>query len=166
MLIKLQEKLFKKYPSLFVDKDKPINETCMCWGIECGDGWYDILDELCNNITKLKNYHLIKFDQVKQKYGTLRVYFTVYHVPEETAFYKNILTRYFYKIYLFLMENRIKENINLLYDQTHKLVNIAEKQSSITCESCGKDGAINAMGYWIETLCIDCKTNANRVNYE
>ena len=47
---------------------------------ECGDGWVDILIELC---TKIKTHlqtlsdedvKLIVVDQVKQKYGTLRFY--------------------------------------------------------------------------------------------
>jgi hypothetical protein len=44
---KLQDKLFKKYPKIFQDKDKPATQTCMCWGIDTGDGWFDLLDTLC-----------------------------------------------------------------------------------------------------------------------
>ena len=49
----------------------------MCWGIEVGDGWYDILDELCERIqTHCDNngYDEVRFSQIKEKYGTLRVY--------------------------------------------------------------------------------------------
>ena len=28
----LQDKLYKKYPSLFANKDKSIQESCMAWG--------------------------------------------------------------------------------------------------------------------------------------
>jgi len=42
--------LFEKYPKIFADKDKSMQETCMCWGFECGDGWFAILNGMCSNI--------------------------------------------------------------------------------------------------------------------
>jgi len=47
----LQEQLYNKYPKIFVDKDKSMQETCMCWGIEAPDDWYDIIDTLCHALT-------------------------------------------------------------------------------------------------------------------
>jgi len=69
--------LFEKYPSLFSQKDLPMTQTCMCWGFECGDGWFKIIDELCEKIQKRceeKGYNELKVVQVKEKYGTLRFY--------------------------------------------------------------------------------------------
>jgi hypothetical protein len=74
---KLQEKLYKKYPKIFVQKDKPMTETCMCWGLECGDGWYDLLDTLCGLIQwdiDNNGHPQIEATQVKEKFGTLRFY--------------------------------------------------------------------------------------------
>ena len=68
----LQAKLYAKYPNIFVDKDADMRTTAMCWGIECDDGWYCIIDALCENIQKL-GYN-IKATQVKEKFGTLRFY--------------------------------------------------------------------------------------------
>jgi len=48
---KLQEKLYNKYPKIFVDKDKSMQESCMCWGIETPDDWYNIIDTLCHALT-------------------------------------------------------------------------------------------------------------------
>ena len=47
---KLQNKLMDKYPKIFIQKELPMTKTAMCWGISCGDGWYDLIDELCENI--------------------------------------------------------------------------------------------------------------------
>jgi len=69
-----QKILFEKYPSLFVDKDKSPSETCMCWGCECGDGWFDILDETCRKIIEIDKDKKFKFLQVKEKFGGLRLY--------------------------------------------------------------------------------------------
>jgi len=67
----LQDKLYKKYPQLFAQKDLPMTQTCMCWGCDCDDGWYDILDELCEEV---KDVPGLQFAQVKEKFGGLRVY--------------------------------------------------------------------------------------------
>lgn len=57
----------EKYPDLFSDIE---------FGIQCGPGWYDLLDELCAKIT---SYYIhigleTKAMQVKEKYGGLRFY--------------------------------------------------------------------------------------------
>jgi len=76
----LQDKLFEKYPKIFRQKDLPMQQTCMCWGICCGDGWYNILDTLCHNIQR----HVVskgedvsvETTQVKEKFGGLRFYYS------------------------------------------------------------------------------------------
>ena|SRR5229473_402860 len=68
----LQQQLYDKYPSIFIFINEDMRKTAMCWGIECDDGWYDILDKLCENIVK-SGFH-IKATQVKEKFGTLRFY--------------------------------------------------------------------------------------------
>lgn len=76
----LQNKLFKKYKKIFRQKDLPKEETCMCWGIDCPDEWYEILDMLCDNIQNyVKTKELIQVEaiQVKSKFGKL----CFYHEP-------------------------------------------------------------------------------------
>jgi hypothetical protein len=46
----LQQKLYDKYPKIFRQKDLPMTQTCMCWGIDTNDGWYSLLDTLCSQI--------------------------------------------------------------------------------------------------------------------
>lgn len=73
----LQKKLYKDFPELFEDKDKSMRETAMCWGIECGDGWFWVLYLACTLITFwcfLSRRELPRFSQVKEKYGTLRIH--------------------------------------------------------------------------------------------
>ncbi|NDC73093.1 MAG: hypothetical protein EBZ62_06500 [Sphingobacteriia bacterium] len=138
----LQNQLFEKYPTLFINKDKGIQSSCMAWGCECGNGWYDILSSLCwmivqhensiednkkylekNNPEKLKGlpeYFPVKFDQIKEKYGGLRVYFSGGD------------------------------------EYTEGLVSMAEAMSYKICEACGNQGYSNEGG-WITTLCDSCR---------
>ena len=110
----LQNELFEKYPKIFIQKDLPMSQTCMCWGVETGDGWYDIIDVLCHQIQWYLEYNLpededpevvnVQAVQVKEKYGTLRFYY-----------------------------NGGNEFIS-------GLVSMAEGMSGRTCENCGAPG--------------------------
>jgi len=149
----LQNELFQKYPDLFSNKDKGIKSSCMAWGIECGNGWFDIISPLCwmikqheGNIRRRQEwkqkqnsevqkdfnvsvegdepeYFPVKFDQVKEKYGGLRVYFTGGD------------------------------------DYVEGLVSMAESFSYKICEVCGDRGSPNEGG-WISTLCDKCRNQA------
>jgi hypothetical protein len=143
MNAELQNKLYEKYPDLFSNKNKDIMSSCMAWGIECNNGWYDILSSLCwmikqhedniksnreylekNDPEKLKEkpeYFPVKFDQIKEKYGGLRVYFSGGD------------------------------------DYIEGLVSMAENFSYHVCEVCGQKGNPNKGG-WITTLCEDCRS--------
>lgn len=73
MLTELQDKLITTYPSQFENLKY----------IECNDGWYDLINKMCDNIQrhidhdkKYKN-SIIPFNwsQIKEKFGCLRAYF-------------------------------------------------------------------------------------------
>jgi len=125
----LQNRLFAKYPRLYQDRNKDMTQTAMCWGIECGDGWYTLLDclssvieehvenETLNNPTK---EHYPVASQVKEKYGGLRFYTTTCDPYIDGA------------------------------------IRVAEKLSYSICEMCGKPGILNKHG-WMRTLCEECR---------
>ena len=68
--------LIQKYRSLFDPEEIIHDETksCMVWGIECDNGWYDILDEMMAKIASLNLPPEFTFSQIKEKFATLRVY--------------------------------------------------------------------------------------------
>jgi hypothetical protein len=71
------KKLYEKYPKIFAQKDLTIRESCMPWGFECGDGWYMLIDKLCECLQFHidKNSHpQVEAVQVKEKFGGLRFY--------------------------------------------------------------------------------------------
>jgi hypothetical protein len=120
----LDKNLCEKYPKIFADRHKPMTETCMCWGFECGDGWYNILDQLCNNIQHYLDWKNRKeeivpqvvAEQVKEKFGTLRFY---YRGGD---------------------------------DYIEGMVRMADSMSGVLCEECGATGKQRSSG-WIRTLC-------------
>jgi len=71
----LQSKLIEKYPGLFSELTEWRSGdmvTPICFGIETGDGWYDLLDELFGKMVELDD--TVVLSQVKEKFGELRVY--------------------------------------------------------------------------------------------
>jgi hypothetical protein len=133
MNAELQNTLYEKYPYFFSNKDKGARLSCMAFGIDFGDGWHDILNNLCYEINQYENhvlnekssiynkdYERVKFDQLKEKFGRLRAY------------------------------------VSGGDDYTRGLVNMAEAISGCVCETCGNKGKPNKTG-WIVTLCEKCR---------
>ena len=120
----LDKQLVEKYPLLYRNRYAPMTETAMCWGFSHGDGWYNIIDKLCDNIQSHIDWYnrdgekvpQLVAVQVKEKFGTLR-------------FYTNPTTDYF-----------------------RGLIAMAEAMSEVTCEVCGTPGKRRGGG-WIKTLC-------------
>jgi len=74
----LDDALCAKYPKIFADRHKSMQETCMCWGFDCGDGWYDLIDNLCSLIQNYVDWskcEQVVAEQVKEKFGGLRFYY-------------------------------------------------------------------------------------------
>jgi len=124
---RLDAYLVRKCPTLFADRNASMRVTCMCWGFECGDGWYNLLKEACLKLepimaaAKAKDpqgwaHGYYRASQVKEKYGTLRFYLACYPPGAE------------------------------------EIVNEAEKKSAVTCEQCGKPGKLRGRG-WLYTAC-------------
>ena len=73
----LDRKLVKKFPKIFKNRFADIRTTAMCWGFECGDGWYWLIEELCRSLqwdTNHNRHPQVVASQVKEKFGTLRFY--------------------------------------------------------------------------------------------
>jgi len=90
--------LYEKYPNLFQNRNKTPMQSCMSFGIECNFGWYEIISSVCwmiqqhednkrwrkeyleknepERLASEPEYFPVKFDQVKEKYGGLRLYFS------------------------------------------------------------------------------------------
>jgi hypothetical protein len=77
MNAELETRLSELYPSLFRGQDMPVTENLMSFGCECGDGWFNIINVACSVIATYtehgKNTNFL-FTQIKEKYGTLRMY--------------------------------------------------------------------------------------------
>lgn len=78
----LDEKLCQTFPLLYADRHASMQDTCMCWGFDVGDGWYDViyglsfqLERLIRELPENDRQHY-RAAQVKEKFGGLRFYMT------------------------------------------------------------------------------------------
>lgn len=163
----LEQKLFEKYPVLFRDRNKPVTESCMAFGCEFSDGWYKLLDELCEYITRLSNrtdllklnkeYHTeenrgfiylkrptVSFTQVKEKFGMMRIYWSGNGVEN----WEEICAK--------VHQDDRERTVNKYYDEVQNAIDYVEFLSSKVCESCGQPGKLSNKG-WMKVRCENCK---------
>lgn len=127
--------LQEKYPKIFgLGEDS--NEPYGLYGLECGDGWFDLIDTLCRNIQhhvdwKIKNLSeeekegfQVVATQIKEKFGSLRYYY------------------------------------NGGDDYIQGMIHMAEAMSSKICENCGEKATVRTKG-WIKNICNSCSVKGH-----
>ena len=70
----LTEKLYSDFPRLYRGRHKSAQESSMCWGFQCGDGWYQLLHDLSAQLSNHLDEHSesgLEAVQVKSKFGIL-----------------------------------------------------------------------------------------------
>jgi len=139
-----QEYLYKEYPKIFSELFLLKRDG----GLTVGDGWFAILDALCERISNLLcGDDLLRNDeptniivhQVKEKFGTLRFYLAEHNCSAAC-----------------------REKID-------EAINDAIRLSGKTCEKCGKPGdkkyikIQNVPDYnWLVILCDSCFTDVEQ----
>lgn len=125
----LDDYLCTTYPKMFIERNMDMKDTCMCWGFACGDGWFNILRVLCQNIQSHIDWQnkdgekvpQVVVEQVKEKFGSLRFY---YRGGDDTI---------------------------------SGMVRMAESMAALTCESCGAPSNISREGGWMSSICPSCR---------
>lgn len=101
------------------------------WGLECGDGWDLIIANLQDDVEAVVRSNrqmfpnsAFKFAQIKEKFGTLRIYYDLFGEWDDV---------------------HVKSIINFVKE--------AENLSAMTCETCGDEGKTRSLGGWLKTVC-------------
>lgn len=78
----IEDTIISRCKILYSDAALDMSQSCMCFGWECGFGWHETLENLSMrlealNLTIGREYGVkIKAEQVKEKYGALRFYYS------------------------------------------------------------------------------------------
>jgi hypothetical protein len=118
----VEQKLVGRWPRWF-DTEGDVRHTSMSWGFCNGDGWFEILWRLCEDLEPLVAGHEFKVLQVKEKFGGLRFYVRFDGLRLSHA-----------------------------DDAISRRIGAAMEESFHTCEVCGKPGELRE-ARWIRTLC-------------
>jgi len=130
---KLAQEIYRACPIIFRNRGDGPHHTLMCFGFECGPGWFDLIFELSKRIEAIANDMkasgtndaLPLIVQVKEKFGSLRFY--LHNSTPEIA----------------------------------ELIREAEQSSSRLCEVCGQSGTLKQNNGWFTTLCDTCSEAEN-----
>lgn len=152
----LQDKLYAKYPLLFVQKDWDKTKTAMCWGIGVGDGWYNIIDTVCTEIQELIDDPLHTIEMFEK-------YLRENPAHENASYFKESIANARGKVIPQVQICQIKEKwgslcIYLTYynPQINSILSFASAMSLKTCEQCGSPGEASKRG-WIYVMCDPCR---------
>ena len=86
--------IIESCPMLYCMASRPMDETCMCWGFECGEGWRIPLESLSKKLEAMnllvypKHRVRIQMCQVKEKFSFLHAYFDVVADPSPFVCFK------------------------------------------------------------------------------
>lgn len=167
--------LCQKYPKIFAQRNMSPKETLMCWGFECGDGWYNLLDHLCLNIqshidhnNKQRAREIAKQEAYNNGYSAvLKFYQGSAAVPsewDEKNAYKTM------KEGVVVPEEipqvvavQVKEKFGSLRfyvdggdAHTRGMIRLAESLSAIMCEDCGIPSKVKNNDGWLSNICPVC----------
>lgn len=180
----LDQKLCEKYPKIFADRGKNMMESCMYWGLAVEEGWYDIIDVLCNSIqqhidqsvkdkernekhnamviaTRAGDLSLFNEAKVKLSEEWKAKYLAEILDASEDGTYWSRGIRLVKPVVEQVVAEQVKEKFGGLRfyyrggdEYIRGLVSFAESMSYRVCEDCGKPGTVGGRG-WIRTLCSD-----------
>jgi hypothetical protein len=151
--------LVKRYPQLFRERHAHPSTTQMNWGFQCGDGWFNIINALCESIEnhikqiKLSNefnkkqLDLAAENKMDQMFEWMRIAYEkgqlkIKEVPD-------------------VVVDGVKEKMGQLRfsvkgadDEVRGMISMASTICSTVCEECGKPGKLsNTNSGWIRVLC-------------
>ena len=155
----LETKLQKDFPFMQQNPVKNERNTYKHWGCECGDGWYDLIHELCQSISDSYERDGKPVDivvlQIKQKFATLRFYyeFKDSKCPIQAFDFLGDGKSLRYSPGVVTTD----ESTAKLRKDIAEIVHSYEKKSAAVCEMCGSHGQRkNVSQYYVRTLCDSC----------
>jgi hypothetical protein len=167
----LDEALCAKYPLVFKDRHENMQHTAMCWGFECGDGWYNLIDTLCVLLTSDYRSAQSRYNSIKDKVDQPQWEGSKKIVTQEMI--DDAKAKLDEETAKVPVASQVKEKfgglrfyVNGATDKHWNYINFAESMSYTICEECGAPGKTYTDG-WHMTLCdIHAAMNGKEEEYE
>ena len=150
----LQEIIFESCPLLYSDRNKSINESAIAWGIQCADGWFDLILELS---VKLERLVISFIDENKNTIPCMWCGGKEQDKHINCGPNKRFEPRH-------PKADCVKEKFASLRmclsyetDEMANLISEYEDRSQTICEDCGKTGSVKGKA-WLRTQCDSCES--------
>lgn len=180
MKLELDQQLCEKYPKIFKDRNKSIQESCMAWGFDIGDGWYNIIDLLCGQIQghiqiqRGQRAKALKYNRALARAlkGDTKGLVNYYSVNGNLSEYGKRYVEEAIKNQQFrsvpekinqVVAEQVKEKFGTLRfyyrggdSFIHGMIQMAESISSRMCDECGAPAQVGGQG-WLSTRCTSCR---------
>lgn len=159
----LDKQLCEKFPDIFKNRNAPMNQTCMCWGFSCGDGWYPILEAMCYQIQGHINNRL---DQIKwaTQWNEELARAKEDDELDDWPSWKSKEEREIPEPVTPVVAIQVKEKFGTLRfyysggdDFVRGVVRMAESMSARMCEVCGVPATSDPNNGWAHTVCEEHK---------
>ena len=173
----LDKQLCAKYPQIFKNRFGSPKETLMCFGFECGDGWYNIIDILCGKLTSEYRSAKGQYEYIKDKVNQPTYGFKDNGDPVGKIITQELIDERKAKMDEEALKVpvavQIKEKfgglrfyVHAATDKHYNYISFAESMSYRTCEECGAPGKTYTDG-WHKTLCdIHAEMHGREEEYE
>lgn len=171
----LQHRIQKEFPFMARPENLDNSDNLFEWddsltlyencGIEASNGWYHLLYDLCHEIAECYERKDMDVDiiilQVKEKYGSLRFYYTFPAAPRFLQAFDCIGGSgvRFYPDGRQEKDKYISSEESVRSELRKEIADIVwryEQKSKTVCEYCGGIGVLRTDLRWITTLCDSC----------
>lgn len=185
----LDELLCKRYPKIFRDRHGDMRTTAMCWGFDIGDGWFNIINQMCRNMQwhidqsrkdrarSLRYNRAVKRAMKGDLEGLIRYHtygkginaheYAIKYANEDVE--RGLKLREVREACPQVIATQVKEKFGTLRfyyyggdDYCRGVESLADSMSAVTCEVCGSPGKLLTQG-WHRTL---CEAHAKEQHYE
>lgn len=153
----LDNQLCEKYPKIFANRIEDVENSCMVFGFDVDDGWFNIVDRLCHMIQSTIDGQDKQIESIVEwntdvERGAIPPWWSTEHNGE---FKKREVPEPIPQV----VATQVKEKFGSLRfyftggnDQIHNYTRMAESMSGVTCEQCGAPGVLSGKS-WVRVLC-------------
>lgn len=139
--------LLISYPKLYRQFYLPMTETCMCWGFEFGDGWFEIIDEVSKKIEAKNNRFSNKLRKIT--YMIRKLFNPMLPLQQHSLYVEAVQVKEKF--------GSLRFYTNFSDNEVDNWIREAETKSETTCEHCGSPhGKIRKHG-WHQCRCDFCE---------
>lgn len=154
MTPELENTLVQRYPEIFRDHRGDPKKTCMAWGLDVDDGWFDLIDVLCGQLVGRLRQENRQLQYLTENLGNQvgRSVIDEARVAEQQAKVDALKDEVPVAAQVKEKFGGLRFYVNSATPEQYAAIEMAESFSTRLCEACGNRGRSYNLG-WVRTMC-------------